>query len=265
MKNLKKLEQKYQELGKEIEALKKQNSEKEEFEYPIYCKLKNSSLVVKFTDLTTGELVIDNGFYEVNETSVYWKAHTDTNYWQQLEACPETGFFDGQLVWCWDNEHTHYRILRFYDAKNKCTYNYLGGRGGSSYNNYSPFEGNYLDWALKAFKTVKMKTENTLENKAKFFAQYWGQHVLYFSSDFLRKIDNLTLDSVENDDFLELKPISKISDEEAINLGYGNVSHLKSNLDRNIDQLRNLGFAVPWMDLEVEDLIDYGWIKLKED
>ena len=110
-----------------------------------------------------------------------------------------------------------------------------------------------------------MKTENTLENKAKFFAQYWGQHVLYFTSDFLRKIDNLTLDSVENDDFLELKPISKISDEEVINLGYGNILHLKSNLDRNIDQLRNLGFAVPWMDLEIEDLIDYGWIKLKED
>ena len=42
------------------------------------------------------------------------------------------------------------------------------------------------------------------------------------------------------------------------------MSHLKSNLDRNIDQLRNLGFAVPWMDLEVEDLIEYRWIKIKE-
>ena len=35
MKNLKELEQKYLELGKEIEALKKQSKE-EEFEYPIY-------------------------------------------------------------------------------------------------------------------------------------------------------------------------------------------------------------------------------------
>ena len=61
-----------------------------------------------------------------------------------------------------------------------------------------------------------MKTQNTLENKAKFFAQYWEQHVLYFSSDFLRKIDNLTLDSIENDDYLELKPLSQISDEDAI-------------------------------------------------
>ena len=40
MENLKELEQKYLELGKEIEALKKQSTEKKEFEYPIYCKLK---------------------------------------------------------------------------------------------------------------------------------------------------------------------------------------------------------------------------------
>ena len=43
MKNLKKLEQKYLELGKEIEALKKQNTEKEEFTYPIYCKSAKQS------------------------------------------------------------------------------------------------------------------------------------------------------------------------------------------------------------------------------
>ena len=39
MKNLKELEQKYLELGKEIEALKKQSTEKEEITYPIYYKL----------------------------------------------------------------------------------------------------------------------------------------------------------------------------------------------------------------------------------
>lgn len=64
---------------------------------------------------------------------------------------------------------------------------------------------------------------------------------------------------------LYLKPVSQISDEDAINLGYGYASHLKSNLDRNIDQLRNLGYALPWMDLSVEDLVEYGWVKLKED
>ena len=159
-----------------------------------------------------------------------------------------------------------------------------------------------------------MKLENTLENKAKFFAQYWGQHVLYFSSDFLRKIDNLTLDSIENDDYLELKHISQISDEDAINVaklvspmlfeGRGkngghyidksetwwySVKHNGKTLMVDIDldgyifeydeveeykrpsrsligtdYLRSKGYALPWMDLSVEDLIEYGWVKLKE-
>ena len=115
-----------------------------------------------------------------------------------------------------------------------------------------------------------MKLENTLENKAKFFAQYWGQNVLtstyHTTKLYHRKLYCINRGNMrcEKQDFLELKPLSQISDEDAINLGYGNVSHLKSNLDRNIDQLRNLGFAVPWMDLEVEDLIEYRWIKIKE-
>ena len=149
-----------------------------------------------------------------------------------------------------------------------------------------------------------MKTQNTLENKAKFFAQYWGQYVLYFTSDFLRKIDNLTLDSVENDDYLELKPLSQISDEDVIrgimltynktydelgkilevnhyftfsgitSIGLGcNFKTFRSlhhwNGDRKIgskecDYFRSKGYALPWMDLSVDNLIEYGWIKLKE-
>ena len=138
-----------------------------------------------------------------------------------------------------------------------------------------------------------MKLENTLENKAKFFAQYWGQYVLYFTSDFLRKIDNLTLDSVENDDYLELKPLSQISDEDAIEVskifGIGHLSGAIKELILSIfrtsindsgttsstngiknwlhvfDYLRSKGYALPWMDLSVEDLVEYGWVKLKEE
>ena len=111
-----------------------------------------------------------------------------------------------------------------------------------------------------------MKTENTLENKRKFFAQYWGQKILLHVID----VDDILLllnNEIDNDIknwLLYLKPVSQISDEDAINLGYGYASHLKSNLDRNIDQLRNLGYTLPWMDLSVEDLVEYGWIKLKE-
>ena len=154
MKNLKELEQKYLELGKEIEALKKQ-SEKEEFEYPIYCKHIHSSLVIKFTSLSEGEVVINNNEYKYSLKSTTWTHHTFADNWQQLDVCEKTGFFDGQLVWCWENEFTHSKHLRFYDSKSKCSYDYSGKRGGFSYDNYEPFEGNYPDWALEAFQTLE--------------------------------------------------------------------------------------------------------------
>lgn len=117
MKNLKELEQKYLELGKEIEILKKQSTEKEEITYPVYCKLKDSSLVVKFTGLQSGEVVVNDKYFNVGDKSTTWTSHTDTDVWQQLDVCEETGFFDGQLIWCWDSRHSHRRILSFYDVK----------------------------------------------------------------------------------------------------------------------------------------------------
>ena len=155
MKNLKELEQKYLELGKEIEALKKQNTEKEKSIYPIYCRGKETNCVVKFESLSEGVYVIQNEFRDVGENTKSLIRHTDTNSWQQLDVCKKTGFFDGQLVWCWDNDDTHFRVLKFYDAKNKCTYQFDGTKNGSNYDNYEPFEGNYPDWALEAFKTLQ--------------------------------------------------------------------------------------------------------------
>lgn len=154
MKNLKELEQKYLELGKEIEALKKQ-SEEEEFEYPIYCRGKETNCVVKFESLSEGVYVVQNEFRKVGESTKTLINHTDTNKWQQLDVCKKTGFFDGQLVWCWDNLDSHIRYLKFYDVKNKCTYSYSGIKCGYNYKNYEPFEGNYPDWALEAFQTLK--------------------------------------------------------------------------------------------------------------
>ena len=155
MKNLKELEQKYLELGKEIEALKNQVTEKEEITYPIYCKSINSSLVVKFTGLESGELVVNSNHFKIEEASNTWRAHTDIKTWQQLDVCEETGFFDGQLVWCWDNDDTHTIILKFYDVKYKCSYQFDGCRKGHAFDNYEPFEGNYPEWALEAFQTLE--------------------------------------------------------------------------------------------------------------
>ena len=155
MKNLKELEQKYLELGKEIEALKNQVTEKEEINYPIYCKLKYSSLVVKFTKLKFGEVVVNDKYTNIGDKITTWASHTDNTIWQQLDDCKETGFLDGQLVWCWENEFTHSKHLRFYNVKYKCTYKFDGTKDGHNYDNYKPFEGNYPDWALEAFQTLK--------------------------------------------------------------------------------------------------------------
>ena len=155
MKNLKELEQKYLELGKEIEALKNQVTEKEEINYPIYYKLKKSSLVVRFTGLQSGEVVVNSKHYNIGDKSTTYRSHTDTDVWQQLDVCEETGFFDGQLVWCWEDDDTHSRDLRFYDVKYKCTYQVDGTKDGGEYDNYEPFEGNYPDWALEAFQTLE--------------------------------------------------------------------------------------------------------------
>jgi hypothetical protein len=33
---------------------------------------------------------------------------------------------------------------------------------------------------------------------------------------------------------------------------------------KECDYLRSKGYALHWMDLSVKDLVEYGWIKLKE-
>jgi len=123
---------------------------------------------------------------------------------------------------------------------------------------------------------------NTSENKAKFFAQYWGQNVLhrkdgsYVSVCFLNPI---------KDRYLFLKPLSSITDEDAIEVGrivFPNLTDTQLILVKdgvvnifssgwNIDGLRMLkifdylrweGYALPWMGLSVGKQIEYGWVKL---
>lgn len=112
--------------------------------------------------------------------------------------------------------------------------------------------------------------ENTLENRSKFFAQYFRQNIL--SIEFNNSIYNEVLKCIpynwngqENKCCLELKPLSSITDEDAIKLGYGNASHLLSNVNHNIDEIRGIGYALPFHGLSVERMIDFGWIKLKSE
>lgn len=139
-----------------------------------------------------------------------------------------------------------------------------------------------------------MKIENTLENKSKFFAQYWYQDVFVFVPNMQTyKItkSRFNAETLKNPCYLQLKPLESISDEDAIEViglvefklkqndkssGYFGMSasgifvdtlnvHGESYLiDKyNIDYLRSKSYALPWMGLSVQDLIDYGWIKIK--
>ncbi|MDV3490968.1 hypothetical protein CMV03_07160 [Elizabethkingia anophelis] len=38
---------------------------------------------------------------------------------------------------------------------------------------------------------------------------------------------------------------------------------LISTVSRIIDYLRSRGYALPWMEISVQKLIEYGWVKLK--
>ena len=150
-----------------------------------------------------------------------------------------------------------------------------------------------------------MKTENTLENKRKFFAQYWGQKILLHVID----VDDILLllnNEIDNDVknwLLYLTPLSQITDEDAIqgimftynktyeDLGeilevkhYNTFSSITTTRggenfktsrsihhwngdikigSKECDYFRSKGYALPWMDLSVEDLVEYGWVKLK--
>lgn len=140
--------------------------------------------------------------------------------------------------------------------------------------------------------------ENNLENKAKFFAQYLGQNVLTRPHCGAKKWilgEEVSIHSVLSKQgydyqyFLELKPVSLITDEELVKIAkfYESTAHnvkleggqilfdfiygdqgasgaIEISDGYCLDWLRNNGFATEWMGLSVENLVNFGWIKLKE-
>ncbi|CAN8140427.1 hypothetical protein THIOSC13_1910003 [uncultured Thiomicrorhabdus sp.] len=68
-----------------MEVFSKKRPVEEEFDYPIYKKMKNIDLVIKFTGLRTGEVIINNMHtdnYEVGATIVGWTKHTYNDVWE---------------------------------------------------------------------------------------------------------------------------------------------------------------------------------------
>lgn len=142
-----------------IEELSKLIEDSENSKYPIYCRHLPTNKIVKFTDLSVGVVVksgSDQNKYPIGLESECFIEHTYKDTWKPIPVCSKTGFFRGQLVWAWDNEHTHFRVLAFYDVENSCLFSIYGKKNSLAYDKYLPFEGNWPDWALEAYKTLEL-------------------------------------------------------------------------------------------------------------
>lgn len=137
--------------------------------------------------------------------------------------------------------------------------------------------------------------ENTIENKARFFAQYLDQRIFFINGWNRCAMINDAYKLLKEEfkylkkSYLELTPLSQITDKHAIEIAKmfgGTKLSIKGNFiqvirvddlvitywitDSNnlpiklIDYLRYYGYAIPYLDLTIEDLLEYGWIKLKE-
>lgn len=162
------------------------------------------------------------------------------------------------------------------------------------------------------------KQTPSILDKVRFFAQYYGQNILKINGG--QGIIKCVPFWWEKDSFsfLELKPLSKITDEDAVkvieifnyktpinyqftrkkdafsgdlfrqvfyeniyedsgqegidnlkvvaNFSNNGIHVLESNREkeywRALDYLRSKGYAVPFMEHSVEDLVSFGWVKL---
>ena len=142
-----------------IEELSKLIEDSKKPLYPIYCLHLPTGKIVKFTDLSEGVVVksgSDRNMYPIGLESECFIEHTYKDTWKPIPVCSKTGFFHGQLVWAWEIDHTHLRILAFYDAENSCLFSLRGKNNSFVCDNYLPFEGNWPDWTLEAYKSLEL-------------------------------------------------------------------------------------------------------------
>lgn len=130
--------------------------------------------------------------------------------------------------------------------------------------------------------------------KSRFFAQYYGQEILrwhqWIETTPNSKVD-LSIPAIEKEGwFIKLKPLSQITDEDAINVKklvkdtfYFDEEYDAKQLNRAvirmitehtgswlhvgncmyaIDYLRGKGYALPFMEHSVSDMISFGWVQL---
>ena len=129
-----------------------------------------------------------------------------------------------------------------------------------------------------------------MDVKSRFFAQYWGlivaKETKYPKSPTINTTTVLLINELSNY-HLELKPLSKITDEDAIVVSkifgmkedfefIGKIlcTTMFDNWDsesetvifnsnaKAVDYLRSKGYALPFMEYSVEDLVSFGWVRL---
>lgn len=110
--------------------------------------------------------------------------------------------------------------------------------------------------------------------KSRFFAQYWGTKTLYIEGKGLVEIGQGGWNLKHPDFFLQLKSIADLSKMHSLQvsqimganhnvtdpLRYTSISN--ENSIKTIDFLRSKGYAIPFMEYSVDDLVSFGWVQL---
>jgi hypothetical protein len=120
--------------------------------------------------------------------------------------------------------------------------------------------------------------------KCRFFAQYWGTKTMYVGGVGLVEIGTGGWNLKHPDFFLELKPTKKLTDNDAKDLGkilnindddvigilisdefLKTMTNVKNGGVINlhaVDYLRSKGYAIPFMEYSVDELVNLGWVRL---
>lgn len=139
--------------------------------------------------------------------------------------------------------------------------------------------------------------ENTKENKAKFFAQYYGQKVwccelhnelMNVDYEVLCHVDESLMGAPIIKEWLELTQLSQVTDKDAIEVAkmfgmledeifvgkwlvmgmFDNSADCVENKLYNanaevVDYLRSKSYLLPFNNTSIEKIIEYGWVVIK--
>ena len=144
------------ELANVIFGIRDGDYDEPEFKYPIFKKSKITGLVVRFTGLKEGDVVISDTKWLAGEHHDNFTPHTDTDVWKDVPYDKEKKLYHGQPVYVWDNSNTHQKSIAFYDALNICTFNPDGKCDGEMWDNYVAIPTEHIPaWMYEAYETLE--------------------------------------------------------------------------------------------------------------